>query len=315
MTPDDLVIRTEDLSKHYGRNVGCEKICLRVPRGHIFGFLGPNGAGKSTLIKMMVGLSRPTSGGGEVLGRPLGDVAARRRIGFLPENFRYQEWLTPRELLRYHGRLLRMEPSATEAAASRVLADVGLTEHADRKLRDFSKGMQQRFGLACALLGSPELLFLDEPTSALDPIGRADVRRLLLQVRETGATVFLNSHLLGEVEQVCDWVAVIDHGTLLESGTLSDLLEGPCVVDVDLASPLDPGAAARAAAAAGAQVLEGSEAKLRIGLAGDADIPRLVDALVAAGARVCGVARHRRTLENLFLEITAEGADHGSRHE
>ena len=142
MSGTDLVIRTEDLTKYYGRAIGCEKICLRVARGHIFGFLGPNGAGKSTFIKMMVGLHRPTSGDGELLDRPLGDFRARARIGFLPENFRYQEWLTPMELLAFHGRLLGMERSAVTAASRRVLAEVGLTDHADVKLRDFSKGMQ-----------------------------------------------------------------------------------------------------------------------------------------------------------------------------
>ena len=224
-TTDGPVILTEDLTKYYGRTVGCEKICLRVSRGHIFGFLGPNGAGKSTFIKMMVGLHRPTSGTAFLLGRPLGDFRARGAVGFLPENFRYQEWLTPAETLRFHGRLVGMEPATVDDRTRQVLADVGLGDHANVKLRDFSKGMQQRFGLAAAMLAEPELLFLDEPTSALDPLGRAEVRALLLAVRERGTTVFLNSHLLGEVEQVCDEVAVIDHGRLVANGTLGDLLQ------------------------------------------------------------------------------------------
>jgi ABC-2 type transport system ATP-binding protein len=187
-----------------------------------------------------------------------------------------------------------------------VLSDVGLGDHADVKLRDFSKGMQQRFGLAAALLGDPELLFLDEPTSALDPLGRAEVRRLLLDVRERGTTVFLNSHLLGEVERVCDEVAVIDHGRLVANGTLAELLAGPCEVEISLAVPLDGELAARAAAGVGGRVLEAGSLMFTLGLQDEAGIPALVDALVGSGARVMGVVRRRRTLESLFLEITAD---------
>jgi ABC-2 type transport system ATP-binding protein len=307
MSPADTVIRTVDLTKRYGSSIGCEKICLCVRRGHIFGFLGPNGAGKSTFIKMMVGLHRPTSGSGEMLGRPLGDFAARRKVGFLPENFRYQEWLTPIELLAFHGRLLGMSPAEARASSLRVLAEVGLADDAGKRIRDFSKGMQQRFGLACALLSDPELLFLDEPTSALDPIGRADVRRLLCAVRDRGTTVFLNSHLLGEVEQVCDEVAVIDHGRMVECGPLAELLSGPCEVEIALAEPLAPGTAGLAAAALGGRVLRETPQLVVVGLPDDSAIPALVEMLVADGARVRGVAPRRRTLENLFLEVTAEG--------
>ena len=306
MSDTDLVIRTDDLTKYYGRTLGCEDICLRVRRGHIFGFLGPNGAGKSTFIKMMVGLHRPTSGTGELLGRPLGDFRARQRVGFLPENFRYHDWLTPRELLRFHGRVLGLEPSLVAEATTRVLCDVGLADHADDKLREFSKGMQQRFGFAAAMLSDPEVIFLDEPTSALDPLGRADVRELLCGVRERGTSVFLNSHLLGEVEQICDEVAVIDRGRIVANGTLAELLAGPCEIDVALAEPLAAGLARSVVTETGGRLLAERPDGLRIGLSGDDAIPGLVERLVVSGARIAGVVRRRRTLESLFLEITAD---------
>ena len=249
-SPDDggeLVLETRALTKHYGAKIGCENVSMSVRRGHVFGFLGPNGAGKSTVVKMMVGLIAPTSGDAILLGRPLSDISVRSRIGFLPENFRYQDWLTPRELLAFHGRLLGMEALAIAEATPRVLGLVGLPNEADVKVRSLSKGMQQRLGLANALIGEPDLLFLDEPTSALDPIGRHDVREILLHLKERGVSVFLNSHLLSEVESVCDEVAVIDHGRLLETGSLVDLLAGPCEVEIALAAPLAETAAALAA--------------------------------------------------------------------
>jgi ABC-2 type transport system ATP-binding protein len=299
-TDQTPVILTDDLTKLYGSHVGCEKICLRVNRGHIFGFLGPNGAGKSTFVKMMVGLHRPTSGSAHVLGRPLGDDDARTRMGFLPESFSYQEWLTPLELLDYHGTLLGLERSARRDAAIGVLTEVGLGAAMDTRIREFSKGMKQRFGLACALLGSPDLLFLDEPTSALDPVGRHDVRELLLRVRERGTTVFLNSHLLGEVETLCDEVAVIDHGRIVESGALSELLAGPCEVEIALAEPFP--LQAGLVEALGARVVAVSPAQLLVGLSAEEAIPDLVARLASAGARITGVTRRHRTLENLFLE-------------
>jgi ABC-2 type transport system ATP-binding protein len=305
VSDDSLVIRTDDLTKHYGRKVGCEKICLSVRRGHIFGFLGPNGAGKSTFVKMMVGLIRPTAGSAELLGRPLGEDAVRARIGFMPENFRYQEWLTPVELLEYHGKLLGMDSGDRRVRRREVLAEVGLSAEERVKVRSFSKGMQQRLGLACALLSSPELLFLDEPTSALDPLGRMHVREILLRVRERGTSVFLNSHLLSEVETVCDEVAVIDHGTIVEAGPLAELLAGPCQVELTLASPWSPSDAMLAEV--GGRLVSAGPTGVLIGLDDEGTIPALVERAVASGGRIVGVNRRRRTLESLFLEAVGEG--------
>src|SRR5579872_2924000 len=220
-------IDVRHLAKTYGETTAVADVSLQVARGEIFGFLGPNGAGKTTSVKMLVGLVRPSGGNGTVLGAPLGDRRARAKLGYLPELFRYQEWLSAREVLRFHCRLASVAKPG--AAIARVLDVVGLSERADDRVGTFSKGMQQRLGLGAALLGSPELVFLDEPTSALDPVGRHDVRRIIRELADRGTAVFLNSHLLSEVEQVCDRVAVVDHGRVIASGTMRDLLTGTAV--------------------------------------------------------------------------------------
>jgi len=299
-----VIIHTEDLTKYYGCKLGNDRICLSVPEGHIFGFLGPNGAGKSTLVKMLVGLIHPTSGAGEVLGRPLGDTSARKRMGFLPETFRYQGWLTPAELLAYHGRLLGMEASQIGPATIDVMTQVGLADELRTKIRNFSKGMQQRLGIACAMLSGPELLFLDEPTSALDPLGRRHVRELLLGLKAKGTTIFLNSHLLSEVELVCDSVAVIDRARIVASGSLSELLTGPCEVEVFLAEPFRP--AEETLAGVRGTLLESAPERLVIGLPDAEAIPALVAALVHEGTRILGVERRKRNLETLFIETVSE---------
>ena len=178
-------------------------LSLTVRRGEIFGFLGPNGAGKSTSIKMLLGLVKPTSGEAFVLGTPSNDVDIRRKIGFLPEDFRFYEWLTAAELLELHGRLSGVSASKLRDRVPALIDLVGLTPHRDKRLQNFSKGMLQRIGLAQALIHEPELIFLDEPTSGLDPMGRRMVRDIIRAQRDRGATVFLNSHLLSEVELVC----------------------------------------------------------------------------------------------------------------
>jgi ABC-2 type transport system ATP-binding protein len=198
----DLAIRTRGLRKVFSGKVAVRNLTLDVPRGEVFGFLGPNGAGKSTSVKMLLGLVFPTSGEAEILGRPPGDAKGRRKVGFLPEHFRFYDWLTSAELLELHGRLYGMSQSALRERIPALLDLVGLTPHRDKRLQDFSKGMLQRIGLAQALLNDPELIFLDEPTSGLDPLGRRMVRDIIKAQRDRGATVLLNSHLLGEVEIV-----------------------------------------------------------------------------------------------------------------
>ncbi|MZP30348.1 ATP-binding cassette domain-containing protein [Heliobacterium undosum] len=313
-------IETIGLTKTYQGRGGCRDISLAVPRGSIFGLLGPNGAGKSTLVKMLVGLLKPTAGEAYLLGRPVEEVAVRKRIGFLPEAFRYHDWLSGEELLRFHASLYGLSAQETSARLPVVLEMVGLGEQGRKRVGEYSKGMQQRIGLACALLPDPELIFLDEPTSALDPIGRKEVRDLLVQLRAQGKTVFLNSHLLSELETVCDRIAIIKQGRLLFQGDWRELA-GPLrqarvVVNADCCrTPFD---LARIPALSGVSLTR--ETPLSAGLdktprtewvftweEGTPDIPRLVEALVHSGIPIHEVAPLAGSLEELFLETIADG--------
>ena len=275
---------------------------MRVEAGSIFGFLGPNGAGKTTAVKLLLGLARPTSGDAFVLGAPISDEgahrAARRRVGYLPELFRYPGWLSAREVLAVHCELAGLA-RPWSALIDPVLATVDLAPRADDRVDGFSKGMQQRLGLAVALLGSPEVVILDEPTSALDPVGRHDVREILRALRERGVTVFLNSHLLSEVEQVCDRVAIVDHGEVVAQGTLGDLLRSDAVLV--RAGGLTPEVRAQLAQAGFAGGGDG-ERSIFHGVELER-IPLLVEALVHAGARVYAVEPQQQTLEDRFLQI------------
>lgn len=225
-----MILQTNGLTKTYKNGKGCENISLEVKRGQIFGLLGPNGAGKSTFVKMVTGLLRPTSGSGLLFGIPIGQAESRRKIGYLPELFRFQDWLTAKEVLAYHAGLSGMSLSETKSVRMRdryleVLELVGLTGRGDERVRQYSKGMQQRLGIAAALLMDPELIILDEPSSALDPIGRYEVRSLLEKLRERGKTVFLNTHLLEDVEAICDEVAFLHLGQLRAVGPIDRLLQ------------------------------------------------------------------------------------------
>ncbi|MBS3909069.1 MAG: ABC transporter ATP-binding protein [Actinobacteria bacterium] len=299
-----MVIETHDLTKLYGEKVGCEKICLSVGEGQIFGFLGPNGAGKSTFVKMLVGLIKPTSGTAKLLGAPLGDVEARRRLGFLPENFRYQDWLSGRELLYYHAALAFIPRRERESRIDEVLRMVKLTGAADGKIKTYSKGMQQRVGIATALISDPDLLFLDEPTSALDPIGRLEVREIITSLRDRGKVVFLNSHLLSELEMICDSVAIIKGGRVVEEGSLTELLKGRVEVEVT-ASQLN-GQVERVVEGLG-RVLAGTGANVLVELDSEEMIPVLAARIIEAGGKLYNLSRKKRTLEELFLGAVKGG--------
>jgi len=300
----NMVIETHDLTKLYGSKVGCEKICLSVGEGQIFGFLGPNGAGKSTFVKMLIGLIKPTSGAAELLGISLGDVAVRRRIGFLPENFRYQDWLCGRELLGYHAALAYVPRHERLRRIDEVLRMVRLEGAADVKVRAYSKGMQQRIGIAAALISDPDLLFLDEPTSALDPIGRLEVREIITALRERGKAVFLNSHLLSELEMICDSVAIIKGGSIIEQGTLDELLRGRVEVEV-IASRLN-GSMEQVVAGLG-RVLAGNGSHMLVELESEDMIPSLASRIIENGGELYNLSRKKRTLEELFIGAVRGG--------
>jgi ABC-2 type transport system ATP-binding protein len=295
---DDAAVRTLELTKHYGAAVALSGLTMVVPHGEVFGFLGPNGSGKTTAVKLLLGLSRPTGGEAWVLGRPAGDRQTRSRVGYLPELFRYQGWLSGSEVLGLHCRLAGLARADWPAQIARALSTVGLSGHGDARVATFSKGMQQRLGLGVALLGNPDLVILDEPTSALDPVGRADTRTIIRHLRDRGCAVFLNSHLLGEVEQICDRAAVVADGRVLAIGRLDELL-GSGGVRMRLTGVTDAG---RAALSRRGTVAEHEGWYVVNGV--DADqVPDLVADVVASGARVHSVEPVRQTLEERFLAL------------
>src|SRR5919107_6330379 len=293
---DIPAIETTDLRKRYGQVEALAGLSMSVGRGEVFGFLGPNGAGKTTTVKLLLGLARPTAGTAKVLGAPMGDLATRRKIGYLPELFRYQPWLKAREVLTLHAELIGVPRARRGLAADEAIGIVGLADRAGDVVGKFSKGMQQRLGLATALLGDPALIILDEPTSALDPVGRVDVRGIVRAAADRGAAVFLNSHLLSEVEQVCDRVAIIDHGRVVALGDLDDVLGvAETQIRVTGVSADDLPAFERF----GPPALEGE--LLRIRPMDAAEVPDLVATLVSMGARIHAVRAGRGSLEQRFL--------------
>jgi len=302
--PPSPAVWCSGLHKRYGRQTAVDGVSFTVARGEVVGLLGPNGAGKTTVIKILLGLVRPDAGDVMLLGQPAREPHARARVGYLPELFRYQPWLTAAEVLALHARLIDVSVPAEEQRE--CLALVGLADRAGDRVAGFSKGMQQRLGLAVALLARPELVVLDEPTSALDPIGRADVRDLLLSLRERGVAVLLNSHLIGEVERVCDRVVILDKGRVAASGTLAELL-GRREVRLRLAGVSR--AAEELLAAAGPLTRDGDW--FTVALPADEDattVPDLVAELVGLGVRVHAVEPGRISLEDRLLGILRAGS-------
>ena len=283
LRPVPPALAVTELRKRYGKLDALRGVGLEVAPGELFGLLGPNGAGKSTLVKIACGLVRPTAGSAEIAGAPAGSPAAHAALGYLAELFRFPEWLTADELLALHQSLARSEGGAAERAE--LLSLVGLTEASGKRVGAMSKGMQQRLGIAQAMVGSPRLLLLDEPTSALDPAGRRTVRRLLEELRSRGVAVLLNSHLLSEVELVCDRVAIISRGEVVAAGSPRELSR-PGGIEIETAT--------------GTRVFE---------TASRDDAPAIVRDLVASGEEIYGVRVLSSSLEDAYLE--AVGGDPG----
>lgn len=304
--PPPPAIETRNLRKEFGDKVAVEDLTLTVEQGEVFGFLGPNGAGKTTSVKMLLALTFPTSGEGTMLGAPLGDPQARARVGFLPEHFRFHDWLDAREFLTLHAELYHMSREQARKRIPELLDLVGLTPHADKKLKEFSKGMLQRIGLAQALLNHPALVILDEPTSGLDPLGRRLVRDIIRSLRDEGTTVFLNSHLLSEVEITCDRVAFIKHGKVERISALQTLLEGELSVEVR-ARNLNPQILSGLSRWSADSRLDGEH--LSLTLAREADLPAVNRYLVEQGVDVYALRPKHVSLEELFIQIV--GTDGG----
>lgn len=320
----ELVIDVRDLKKTYRTPFARKKVeALRgvtfsVERGHIFGFVGPNGAGKTTTIRTLMGLIRPTGGSATLLGHPLASRAARAKIGFLPESPYFYDYLDVAELCDLAGRLFGMSPAARKKRADELIDKVGLSRARGQSLKKFSKGMLQRAGLAQALMNSPELVVLDEPMSGLDPIGRKEVRDLILELRDQGTTVFFSTHILSDVEAITDRVAIVARGQLQAHGTPAELVSRS-ITAVDVTVRLAPVPDAAVAPDTDIAALEHGATRVRrvgdelsLTLAADADVDAWIARAHAAGAKILQIAPRHETLEQLFVR-QVERADQADR--
>jgi ABC-2 type transport system ATP-binding protein len=314
-------ITIEDLTKDYAVGFwrrrpyrALDRLTLHIEPGEVFGFLGPNGAGKTTTLKLLMQLIYPTSGRAEILGRPVGDVATRRRIGFLPENPSFYDYLTAEELLTYFAQLFGYGPGERQKRVSGLLDRLSIGRERKFQLRKFSKGMLQRVGIAQALLNDPEVIFLDEPMSGLDPLGRRDVRSLILELREQGRTIFFSSHILSDAEALCTRVAVVAGGRLAAQGRLADLAEfevrGWELVVANLAAPVLEQVRPNTT-----RVIQIGPDRYTLELSLKKPPDQVLSELVAAGASVVSLNPLRETLEDFFVQRVKEigaGAREGS---
>jgi ABC-2 type transport system ATP-binding protein len=307
------VIHVEGLCKDYrvgfwGRRVTVLRdLTLEVQAGETYGYLGPNGAGKSTTIKLLLGLIQFTAGSGQVLGCPIGNPISRQQIGFLPENPSFYEYLTGEEFLTYCGRLLGMPRGRLRDQVPALLDEVGLGRAARQQIRKFSKGMVQRLGLAQALLGDPKLLILDEPMSGLDPIGRKEVRDLILRQRAAGRTVFFSTHILPDVEMICDRVGILVGGRLVKSGPIHELL-GEELESIEITVTSVPPAVLSEVERLALSPALVQKGRVMFRLRGETELEAALAILVGAKSRVLSVVPQRRSLEEIFLEASREAA-------
>ncbi|HVK17310.1 MAG TPA: ABC transporter ATP-binding protein [Fimbriiglobus sp.] len=303
------VVSVTDLRKHYGRIEALRGVSLQVEPGQIFGLLGQNGAGKSTLIKILLGIVRKTDGDADLLGYPAGTTEVRKRVGYLPEDHQFPEYHTARSLLDIYGRLYGLSRDDRVKRIAEALDYVGLRKRMDTRIRTYSKGMKQRLGIAQAFFHDPEVIFLDEPTDGVDPVGRKEIRDLLLQLKKEGRTVFVNSHLLGEVEMISDRVAILHQGEMVRYGTVADLTrqEGRFVLGLAAGSAFPAEEVARLgfkAAPAGEhwEVVVGDHPE---------DIDKVLALLSEKGLKLRHLIEKKQTLEDVFVSMV-ESAEPGT---
>ncbi|NUL82330.1 MAG: ABC transporter ATP-binding protein [Armatimonadetes bacterium] len=310
---DDVAIKTVNLYKRYSAmwsgkvTEAVKDLNLEVHRGEIFGFLGPNGAGKTTTIKILLGIIYPTSGEAYALGKPAGDPETHYRLSYLPENPYFYDFMTGREILDFYAQLFSIQEPERTKRINALLDRVGLTAAANQQLRSYSKGMQQRIGLAQTLLNDPELLILDEPTAGLDPIAHIDIRDMILDLKSQGKTLFISSHQLSDVEAVCDRVAILKQGKMETLGRLDELLKGSFVEITadgikDESLPQFQAFGGKATLHSGRLILEQPD---------DDSVSAAIDAIRAQNGKIHRIVPHRRKLEDLFLE-TIQGKEEAS---
>ena len=303
MHVSESVIDIAETRKRYRGGVEALRgVSLKVPKGQIFGLLGPNGAGKSTLVKILLSIVRPTQCRGEMLGKPVGNKATLARVGYLPEHARFPEYLKGGEVIRYVAGLGGVPKAAAITRSQELLEMVGMQDWAGRKMGSYSKGMKQRIGLAQALVNDPEIVFLDEPTDGVDPKGRMEMRSVLKTMKEQGRTVFINSHLLGELEMICDSVAIMDQGEIVRQGTIADLTEKTRHYEIRVRGDM------------GGDLIEKLknqgveyEGEILTMYQQDAEeVQPVIDTLRGAGVTIASMSEARQSLEELFMETVGD---------
>jgi ABC-2 type transport system ATP-binding protein len=298
------VIQTHNLVKQYGRITALKGVSLTVEKGEIFGLLGENGAGKTTFVKVLLGLTRPTSGDASLLDHSAGTTAVRKQVGYLPEDHRFPDYHTAHSLLDFYASLLEVPRAGRPQRIEAILGKVGLRERMHYKIRTYSKGMKQRLGVAQALFHDPTVIFLDEPTDGVDPVGRRKIRDMMLALKAEGRTIFLNSHLLGEVELVCDRVAILRRGEIVREGDVATLTRQRGLFILGLAPAQE---FPRAEAQEMGYHVRQAGAVWQIDLADGQSIDPIVDLVRARGLSLRHLVEKRETLEELFLKTVEEG--------
>lgn len=303
---NNIVISTQQLTKTYKSAFGRKRvealrgIDIEVRSGEIVGILGPNGAGKTTLLKILLGVVSPTSGGAQIQGQAIGAAHARKNLGYLPENHRFPPYLTGRQTLDVYGRLSDLEPEVRNDRIPRLIEEAGLSAWIDTRVGKYSKGMMQRLGLAQAVLSDPDIVVLDEPTDGVDPVGRREIRDRLRALKARGKTILINSHLLSEIELICDRVAIMNKGEIIRSGSIDDIVKegsGWRIMAHDLPESLD-------LAAYPIECIYGTpQSELILESASPETLNQLIDALRLSGATIMSIERHRHSLEAGFIQI------------